>query len=81
MKNYILKNHLSFIIIITIIGCTIFVTNYVDYQSWRLCQGLNIGFTELLPKEKSDEIFIQSCSRDRLMKYLIKTPNSTDIDR
>ncbi len=81
MKNYIIKNHLTFILIITIIACTKIILNSIDYQTWRICQGLNLAFTETLPKEVSNEIFIQSCSRDNLMNYLIRTPNSKDISR
>ena len=81
MKNYLIKNHLILVLIVTVVICTKLILNSIDYQTWRLCQGLNLAFTETLPKQVSDGIFIQACSRDNLMKYLIKTPNSTDISR
>lgn len=81
MKNYIIKNHLVLILIVVVIICTKIILNSIDYQTWRICQGLNLAFTEILPKKVSDEVFIQSCSRDNLMNYLIRTPNSKDISR
>ncbi len=81
MKNYLVKNHLIILLIVIIVVCTKLILNSIEYQTWRICQGLNLGFKETLPKEVSDEIFIQSCSRDNLMNYLIKTPNSSDYSK
>ncbi len=81
MKNYLVKNHLILLLIVTVVICTKLILNSIDYQTWRICQGLNLAFTETLPKQVSDEIFIQACSRDNLINYLVKTPNSTDISR
>jgi hypothetical protein len=81
MKNYLVKNHLILLLIVTVVICTKLVLNSIDYQTWRICQGLNLAFVEILPKQVSDEIFIQSCSRDNLMDYLIKTPNSSDYSK
>ncbi len=81
MKNYLFKNHLTLILIAVIIICTKLILNSIDYQTWRICQGLNLAFSETLPKEVSEEIFIQSCSRENLINYLMKTPNSKEINK
>lgn len=81
MKNYLVKNHLILLLVAVVVVCTKLILSSIDYQTWRICQGLNLAFKETLPKQVSDEIFIQACSRDNLMRYLVKTPNSTDISR
>lgn len=81
MKNYLVKNHLTILLIAAVLVCTKLILSSIDYQTWRICQGLNLAFAETLPQEVSHEIFIQSCSRDNLMDYLAKTPNSADISR
>lgn len=81
MKNYLFKNHLILLLILIVVICTKLILNSIDYQTWRICQGLNLAFTETLSKQISDEIFIQSCSRDNLVNYLSKTPNSGDYSK
>lgn len=81
MKNYLIKNHLILSLIIILVICTKLILNSIDYQTWRICQGLNLAFKETLPKQVSDEFFVQACSRDNLMDYLTRTPSTKDISR
>jgi hypothetical protein len=80
MKNYIIKNHLIIILIVLILICTKIILNSVDYQTWRICQGLNIVFSKTLSSEISNEFFTQACSRNKVIDYLGRTPNSGKLN-
>lgn len=78
-KNYILSNHLNLLIIILVIVATRIILNAIDFQTWRLCQGIYLSVLETHSIETAEEIFLQSCSREDLIEYLSRVPNSNKI--